>query len=170
MTCSGPCVRDLYAHKAPIPVCFGIGILVMPKSSRWLAKKHPIEEAEHSLACARGLSKETGKIHAIIQRELEEICLAVGRKQRVKGGWIDCFKPPNKTLYPTWLGWFFVAVAQIFTYSKGMTFQQLTGTNYFFYYGATIFKFGGISDSFVTQIILGAVNVLCTSSDGTWKG
>ena len=59
-------------------------------------------------------------------------------------------------------------------------FQQLTGANYFFYvsgvisnpgetvlthctqYGATIFQSVGISDSFVTQIILGAVNFGCT--------
>jgi len=40
--------------------------------------------------------------------------------------------------------------------------QQLTGANYFFYYGATIFKSVGIKDSFVTQIILGAVNFVCT--------
>ena len=40
--------------------------------------------------------------------------------------------------------------------------QQLTGANYFFYYGATIFQSVGISDSFVTQIILGAVNFFCT--------
>jgi MFS transporter, SP family, sugar:H+ symporter len=40
--------------------------------------------------------------------------------------------------------------------------QQLTGANYFFYYGATIFTSVGISDSFVTQIILGAVNFVCT--------
>lgn len=42
------------------------------------------------------------------------------------------------------------------------TFQQLTGANYFFYYGATIFTSVGIEDSFVTQIILGAVNFICT--------
>jgi len=41
-------------------------------------------------------------------------------------------------------------------------FQQLTGANYFFYYGATIFQSVGIRDSFVTQIILGAVNFGCT--------
>lgn len=41
-------------------------------------------------------------------------------------------------------------------------FQQLTGANYFFYYGATVFKSVGISDSYVTQIILGAVNFGCT--------
>ena len=40
--------------------------------------------------------------------------------------------------------------------------QQLTGANYFFYYGATIFQSVGIQDSFVTQIILGAVNFVCT--------
>lgn len=48
---------------------------------------------------------------------------------------------------------------------SGMTlqmFQQLTGANYFFYYGATIFTSVGIQDSFVTQIILGAVNFVCT--------
>lgn len=42
------------------------------------------------------------------------------------------------------------------------SFQQLTGANYFFYYGATIFQSVGINDSFVTQIILGAVNFICT--------
>src|SRR6266550_3640739 len=42
------------------------------------------------------------------------------------------------------------------------SFQQLTGANYFFYYGATIFSSVGIVDPYVTQIILGAVNVVCT--------
>jgi len=42
------------------------------------------------------------------------------------------------------------------------SFQQLTGANYFFYYGATIFDSVGIADSFITQIILGAVNFGCT--------
>ena len=42
------------------------------------------------------------------------------------------------------------------------SFQQLTGANYFFYYGATVFQSVGINDSFVTQIILGAVNFICT--------
>ena len=42
------------------------------------------------------------------------------------------------------------------------SFQQLTGANYFFYYGATVFSSVGIADAFVTQIILGAVNFTCT--------
>jgi hypothetical protein len=38
---------------------------------------------------------------------------------------------------------------------------------YFFYYGATIFQSVGIDDSFVTQIILGAINVSFVTS---WYG
>jgi SP family sugar:H+ symporter-like MFS transporter len=52
----------------------------------------------------------------------------------------------------------------------GMTIlalQQLTGANYFFYYGTTVFASVGISNSYVTQIILGAVNVVCTLP-GLW--
>ena len=40
--------------------------------------------------------------------------------------------------------------------------QQLSGANYFFYYGATIFKAVGLNNSFVTQFIFGAVNFICT--------
>lgn len=41
-------------------------------------------------------------------------------------------------------------------------FQQLTGANYFFYYGTTIFTGVGISNPFVTAMILGGVNVGAT--------
>jgi MFS family permease len=37
-------------------------------------------------------------------------------------------------------------------------FQQLTGANYFFYYGTVIFKGTGINNSFVTQMILNGIN------------
>ena len=36
--------------------------------------------------------------------------------------------------------------------------QQLTGANYFFYYGTTVFKGVGIQNSYVTAMILGGVN------------
>jgi SP family sugar:H+ symporter-like MFS transporter len=45
--------------------------------------------------------------------------------------------------------------------------QQLTGANYFFYYGTTVFASVGLSNPFVTQIILGAVNVV-TTFPGLW--
>lgn len=40
--------------------------------------------------------------------------------------------------------------------------QQLTGANFFFYYSTTIFKSVGLSNSYVTSIILGTVNVVAT--------
>jgi len=109
-----------------------------------------MEEAHWSLARTRGLSKEEATTHALIQREAEEIRAGVEREEKFKGGWIDCFKPANKTLYRTLLG------------MTLQMFQQLTGVNSFLYYGSTIFKSVGIQDSFITQIILGAVNFLCT--------
>jgi SP family sugar:H+ symporter-like MFS transporter len=45
--------------------------------------------------------------------------------------------------------------------------QQLTGANFFFYYGTTVFQGVGLDNSYVTQIILGSVNVFCTFG-GLW--
>lgn len=43
-----------------------------------------------------------------------------------------------------------------------LSFQQLTGANFFFYYGTSIFATTGISNGYVIQIIISAVNVICT--------
>ena len=86
----------------------------------------------------------------LVRAEVDEIANQTERERLLKSGWIDCFRPSNKTLYRTLLG------------MSLQSFQQLTGANYFFYYGATIFESVGINDSFVTQIILGAVNFVCT--------
>ena len=45
--------------------------------------------------------------------------------------------------------------------------QQLTGANFFFYYGTTIFLATGIENSYITSIILGSVNVASTIA-GLW--
>lgn len=41
-------------------------------------------------------------------------------------------------------------------------FQQLSGANYFFYYGTTVFSGVGLDNSYVTAMILGGVNVGAT--------
>jgi SP family sugar:H+ symporter-like MFS transporter len=48
-----------------------------------------------------------------------------------------------------------------------MAGQQLTGINYYFYYGTTVFQSTGLTDSYVTQIILRAVNIISTFP-GLW--
>ena len=73
-------------------------------------------------------------------------------EDRSSSGWINCFNPANKTLYGELLG------------MSLQSFQQLTGANYFLYYGATIFQSVGIQDSFqvaMTQIIRYGL--------GTWR-
>jgi MFS transporter, SP family, sugar:H+ symporter len=122
------------------------------KSPRWLATHGLLEQAERSLAVCRGLSPNKAKDDFLLKKEIEEIRNSVEYEKEVRSGWLECFNPKHKLLYRTILGMSLQAL------------QQLTGANYFFYYGATIFQSVGIEDSFVTQIILGAVNCFCTVS------
>ncbi|KAK1241272.1 hypothetical protein MKX08_001246 [Trichoderma sp. CBMAI-0020] len=92
--------------------------------------------------------------NVIVENDMHEMreVLALER-QSGTASWSECFawraKVP-KTLYRTLLG-------------MGIHFlQQWTGINYFFYYGPSIFKSAGINDPFMTQLVLGAVNV-CTT-------
>ncbi|KAG6852953.1 hypothetical protein C0991_007933 [Blastosporella zonata] len=132
------------------PVILMVGITFMPESPRWLASRGRIDEARLSLARSHGISRDKVETDPFLASEMEEIRTNVEHEQRLRGGWLDCFRPGNKILYRTILGMML------------QSFQQLTGANYFFYYGATIFVSVGIEDSFVTQIILGAVNFVCT--------
>ncbi|KAL0562708.1 hypothetical protein V5O48_019373, partial [Marasmius crinis-equi] len=111
-----------------------------------------MDEAEIAIARTRGIPRDQAKEDPLVVSEVEEIKKNVEWEKQFVGqtGWIDCFKPKNKILYRTLLG------------MSLQSLQQLTGANYFFYYGATIFESVGIQDSFVTQIILGAVNFFCT--------
>ncbi|KZP22723.1 general substrate transporter [Athelia psychrophila] len=128
------------------PLILGTGILFMPESPRWLAVRDRMPAARRSIARTHGLPAE----HPVVLGVAEEIHSSAKATRGLKTGWGECFRWENKALYRTLLG---MALQSL---------QQLTGANYFFYYGATVFKSVGISDSFVTQIILGAVNFFCT--------
>ncbi|KAF5320157.1 hypothetical protein D9611_010352 [Ephemerocybe angulata] len=126
------------------------GISMMPESPRWLCAHGKSDKAAVAIARIYGIPQKEASSNRYVNAEVDEIIHQLEAEKRFKAGWIDCFKPQNKTLYRTILG------------MSLQSLQQLTGANYFFYYGATVFQSVGINDSFVTQIILGGVNFGCT--------
>jgi hypothetical protein len=145
----------------------GFGILFFPETPRHDFRFGQVERASKSIAKLYGVSEN----HSVIQKQLEEMQYKLQMER--EGGdhsiW-EVFTGPRMR-YRTLLG---IAIQVL---------QQMTGANFFFYYGeferlssvalhpnamlmlmlgTTIFTSVGLSNPFVTQIILGAVNVVTT--------
>ncbi|KAL2018052.1 hypothetical protein VTK56DRAFT_1318 [Thermocarpiscus australiensis] len=124
----------------------GVGILALPESPRFAYRMGRVDEARHTIARLAGLDDHAASVNL----EVEEIRTKLEEEQAgASTSWHEIFTGPRMA-YRTVLG---------ITLQAG---QQLTGANFFFYYGTTIFRSTGLSDSYVTQIILGSVNVACT--------
>ncbi|CAI7647530.1 unnamed protein product [Penicillium manginii] len=122
----------------------GFGILLFPESPRFDYRNGRAETAKKTMSKLYGVPQS----HRVIVHELLEIQEQQEAEKGSKGGWhgwVEMFQAPRMP-YRIALG----VVLQMF--------QQLTGANYFFYYGTVIFNGAGISNTYVTQMILGGVN------------
>jgi SP family sugar:H+ symporter-like MFS transporter len=129
----------------------GVSIMFMPESPRYAYRMGREEEARNTLAKLNGVDPDS----KLIDGEIKEINekLQADNAQGVTP-WYEIFTGP-RMLYRTLLGMGLQAG------------QQLTGANFFFYYGTTVFKSTGIENSYITSIILGSVNVAATIG-GLW--
>lgn len=124
----------------------GGGILLLPESPRYAYRKGREDEARRTIARLAGLDTDAPSVN----QQIDDIRAKLDEERAgATTRWYEIFTGP-RMLYRTLLG---------ITLQAG---QQLTGANFFFYYGTTIFRATGLGDSYVTQIILGSVNVFCT--------
>ena len=126
---------------AVIPAgAFGIGLIFIPDSPRWLAARGHEDQARAVLKRIRAQDKVEG--------ELDQIQQSV-KKQ--KGNWAELFSPLLRMAMIVGVG---LAVA-----------QQITGINTVIYYAPTIFKFAGLSSAsaaILASVGVGVVNVALT--------
>ncbi|CCC70205.1 hypothetical protein NCAS_0E01350 [Naumovozyma castellii] len=127
-----------------------LGLYNSPESAQYLGiKKERWDAALMSTARMNNLS--TGDIRAIniveeMQRRAEQDRLEKSSRRNI---FEFIFGKPKLGL-------------RLFIGIMLMIFQQLSGINYFFYYGTTIFAKVGLNDPYTTAIILSSVNFVAT--------
>jgi SP family sugar:H+ symporter-like MFS transporter len=123
-------------------IVLGVGMAFFPESPRYDYRHGKVDQAVANLAKIYGIPQN----HRSLAREFEEIKQKYDEEQaHGKITWALLLHAPRMK-YRILVGVLLQAL------------QQLTGANYFFYYGTTIFQGAGISNSFVTQMILGGIN------------
>ncbi|CAB4253046.1 sugar porter family MFS transporter [Maudiozyma barnettii] len=122
-------------------------MFMVPESPRYLIEKGRIEEAMRSVAKSNRVTVED----PAVQAEVDLLAAGIeSEKAAGEASWGELFSTDGKILQRLIMGIMLQSL------------QQLTGANYFFYYGTTIFKSIGLEDSFQTSIIIGIVNFAST--------
>ncbi|KAJ5901898.1 MFS monosaccharide transporter [Penicillium taxi] len=120
----------------------GIGMMFFPESPRYDYRHNKVDRSMDTLSKVYGIPRN----HRALQIEFNEI--KEKYEEEVRGGkasWRQLFRAPTMS-------------RRVVLGVTLQALQQLTGANYFFYYGTTVFKGAGIHNSYVTQMILGGVN------------
>nr|ACC94323.1 hexose transporter [Sporothrix schenckii] len=127
----------------------GLGILLFPETPRYDYSRGHYDRARDTLCNVYGAPPN----HWSIVTQIEEIETKLRAEEAIKNG------SPVQEFVKMWR-----APRMAYRILLGVSlqmFQQLTGANYFFYYGTTIFQSVNI-DSYITQIILNTINFLVT--------
>lgn len=120
----------------------GIGIIFFPETPRFDYRRGKTERAKRTMMKFYGIPEN----HRMLHEEFTEIHDKYEEDMAAKDDpWWAMFTAPRMR-YRILLG---VALQAL---------QQLTGANYFFYYGTVVFRGAGIPNSYVTQMIMGGVN------------
>ncbi|KAL7412573.1 hexose transporter [Mrakia frigida] len=129
-----------------------IGFALSPESPSYFAKKGKFEESKKALARLRGLPIDSPEIEAAFEaikvRQVQEASLGDSTYR-------ELFSMKDRIAFRTLIG-VFLQVG-----------QQTSGINFFFSYGVQFFQSSGITDPYITQIILSAVNLIMTFP-GMW--
>lgn len=124
----------------------GGGMIFLPESPRFAFRQGREEEARATIARLGGVDTN----HKSVNDQIAEIRFKLEEERAGKDTkWYEMFTAPTM----------FRRIMIGVVLQAG---QQLTGANFFFYYGTTIFSGVGLEDPYITQIILGSVNVACT--------
>jgi MFS transporter, SP family, sugar:H+ symporter len=127
-------------------IILAAGITLFPETPKYDFRRGNVTTARETMSKFYGVPAD----HPVINEQMNEMAMKeAADRQITKASLSTIFTGPSM-LYRTLLG----AALQ--------AFQQLTGANYFFFYGNTVFQSTGLNNSYVTQVILGAVNLICT--------
>jgi SP family sugar:H+ symporter-like MFS transporter len=132
-------------------IILGVAILSLPESPRFAYREGNKDAARKNMARLNGVAPHNALVDKEIAEIQEKLEAEVTKSDRL---WYEIVTGP-RMFYLTLLG---------MVLQGG---QQLTGANYFFYYGTTIFSATGLNNSYVTSIIFGTINVVATIA-GLW--
>ena len=139
--------------RVPLGLSFAWALLMIgamffvPESPRYLMEVGKTEEAKRSIATSNKVSIDDPAVTG----EAELIAAGI-EAERAAGNasWADMFSSNGKVLQ------------RLIMCCMLQCLQQLTGCNYFFYYGTIIFQAVGLNDSYQTAIVFGIVNFAST--------
>ncbi len=132
--------RWMFAMAVVPAAAFGIGLVFIPDSPRWLAARGHVDQARAVLNKIRNPGEVEGELTRIQQSAAQQ-----------KASWSELLSPLLRTALIVGIG---LAIA-----------QQITGINTVIYYAPTILKFAGLSSAsaaILASVGVGVVNLLLT--------